>query len=309
MPSVACQFGLCSCHEQYTVVLTDEDGTDIAQAFKDEIDAMMANPELHYIPVPFYISTGSLGMLHTESVIVFVYAGIPFIFGSRIAISGAGLGDAFYSEDGGRLLASIYGNNNRRVYSLGYTRSGSPLEHAVDYLTHNPPIASPDIDETVAEHHIVFNKTNERVGVISKDGGTRLEIYAFDTDESRMIRSNKDFVGGTPYAENGIPEGRTEVVAYGGLPEIIQIGEICSTDGYLYDVWVPNVPVITRVAKDIFNDEVLPRDALYTNLEELEECYALFHRKLVELEDEAVKNEIAYEEDTESPPEIPEEES
>ena len=306
MASVACQWGLCSCFEQYSVVLTDEDGSDSVQEFRDEVDAMVANPELHYIPVPFYISTGSIGMLHTEMLFVFVYAGIPFILVPPTSINGAGLRDAAYGLDGGRLISSIYARNNRRVFSLGFIdETRKPLEYAADYLRRNPPIASVDIDESVAERHIVHEKVNERVGVISRDGGTRLEIYAMDSVESRLIRNNKDFVGGNPYEESGIPVGKTEVIAYGGMPEIIQIGCLCSMEGFNFDVWVPNVPRMTILARDIFQDGILPIDAFSIDTSAMEECYAVYHSRLTELEQEAIEREIQAESDTDTPPDIP----
>lgn len=305
MVPVACQLGLSSCFEQYSVVISDEDGEDIAQLFKNEIDGMMGSPELYYTPVPFYVAMGTIGNIHAEMMIVFLYAGIPFILSSPFAIDGAGIGDATVTKEGGRLIARVFGQNNRRVYSLGFIGSGeNPLEYAKNYLTHNPPIASPDIDESVAEEHIVNAKVNERIGVISKDGGTRLEIYALDTDESRMIRGNKDF-GDDPYRERGIPSGMVEVVAYGGLPDLISIGSLCSMDGSIFDVWVPNAPGLTRIAREIFNDGLLPHDIFTLDTDSVEECYAMFHSKLKELEDEAIAKEIEAEGDTETPPEIP----
>lgn len=305
MVSVPCQLGLCSCFKQYSVVLSDEDGSDIVQMFKDEIDMMMGNPELFYTPVPFYIATGTIGNIHTEMFIVFLYAGIPFILSSPFAIDGSCLSDAEVTRNGGRLISKVYAQNNRHVYSLGYIQSGeNPLEYAKEFLMHNVPMSAPDIGETVAEEHIVNAKINERIGVISKDGGTRLEIYAFDTDESRMIRTNKDFVK-DPIAESGIPVGMWEVIAYGGRPDIICIGSTCSTDGSVFDVWVPNAPVLTRVARGIFEDEGLPNDVFTIDAEGVEECYAMFHRKLRELEDEAIAKEIKVESDDETLPEIP----
>ena len=309
MVSVPCQLGLSSCFAQYSVVLSDEEGDDIVQLFKDEIDGMMGSPELYYTPVPFYVSTGSIGNLHAEMLIVFLYAGIPFVLSSPFAIDGSGLTDAVVTDGGGRLISRVYAQNNRRVYSLGFMEVGkNPLEYAKDYLSHNPPIASPDIDEGVAEEHIVNSKINERVGVISKDGGTRLEIYAFDTDESRMIRGNKDF-GDDPYKERGIPAGMVEVIAYGGLPDMISVGNLCSTDGSIFEVWVPNAPGLTRIAREIFNEGLLPIDAFTLDTNGVEECYAMFHSKLKELEDEAIAKEIEAETDTETPPDIPEEET
>jgi len=200
----------------------------------------------------------------------------------------------------------VYGQNNRHVFSLGFIEhSENPLEYAKNYLMNNPPIPSPDIDEAVTEEHLVTAKINDRIGVISKDGGTRLEIYALDTDESRMIRLNKDF-GDDPYRERGIPAGMTEVVAYGGLPDIICIGSICSTDGSLFDVWVPNAPGLTRVARGIFEDELLPLDAFTLDTQSVEECYARFHAKLKAMEDEAIAKEIEAESDEGTPPDIPE---
>ena len=308
MVSVPCQLGLCSCFAQYSVVLSDEDGSDIVQLFKNEIDGMMGNPELFYTPVPFYVATGTIGNIHAEMLIVYLYAGIPFILSSPFAIDGSGLADAVVTRDGGRLISKVYAQNNRHVYSLGYIQIGeNPLEHAKEFLMHNLPMSSPDISEFVAEEHIVNAKINERIGVISKDGGTRLEIYAFDTDESRMIRTNKDFVK-DPIAERGIPAGMWEVIAYGGLPDIICIGSICSTDGSVFDVWVPNAPVLTRTARGIFEGGVLPIDAFTLDTEGVEECYAVFHGKLRELEDEAIAKEIEAESDEEMPPEIPAEE-
>ncbi len=305
MVPVACQLGLCSCFEQYSVVISDEDGEDVVQLFKDEIDGMMGNPELHYTPVPFYVTTGTIGNLHAEGLIVFLYAGIPFILSSAFAIDGSGISDAVVTKGGGQLVARVFGQNNRRVYSLGFIGSGdNVLEYAKKCLTSSPPIASPDIDEIVAEEHLVNNKLNERVGVISKDGGTRLEIYALDTDESRMIRANKDF-GDDPYKERGIPSGMVEVVAYGGLPDIICIGSVCTMDGSIFDVWVPNAPGLTRVARSMYEDEVLPLDAFTLDVESVEECYAMFHNKLKSLEDEAIAKEMEAENDDETPPEIP----
>lgn len=308
MVPVSCQLGMCSCFAQYSVVLSDEDGADIVQLFKDEIDGMMGNPGLDYVPVPFYVTMGTIGNLHAEFMIVYMYAGIPFILSSPFSIDGAGLADAVTLREGGRLVSRVYAENNRNVYSLGFIPAGdNPLEYAKGYLSRNPPMASPDIDMLVAEEHIVSDKVNERVGVISKDGGTRLEIYAFDTDESRMVRANKDF-GDDPYMEKGIPSGMVEVVAYGGVPDIISIGGLCSADGSVFEVWVPNATGLTRIARGMFEDEVLPVDAFTLDTDGVEECYARFHGKLKELEDEAIDQEIRAESDEDMPPGVPTEE-
>jgi hypothetical protein len=304
MVPISCQIGTCSCFAQYSVVLSDEDGADIVQLFKDEIDGMMGSPGLFYTPVPFYVTMGTIGNLHAEFLVLFLYAGIPFIMSSAFSIDGAGLSDAIVTREGGRLVSRLYAENNRNVYSLGYIQVGeNPLEYARDYLEHSPPIASPDIDMMVAEEHIVNAKMNHRVGVISRDGGTRLEIYALDTDESRMIRANKDF-GDDPYMERGIPVGMVEVVAYGGMPDIISIGSVCSADGSLFEVWVPNAPGLTSVARNMFEDGVLPLDAFTLDTDGVEECYARFHGKLREMEDEAIDREIEAETDEETPPSI-----
>ena len=76
----------------------------------------------------------------------------------------------------------------------------------------------------------------------------------------------------------------------------------------MFDVWVPNAPVLTRTARAIFECGVLPIDAFTLDTEGVEECYAVFHRKLRELEDEAIAKEIEAESDGETPPEIPVEE-
>ena len=306
MVSVPCQLGLSSCFAQYSVVLSDEDGEDILQRLKDEIDGMMGNPELYYIPVPVYVATGTIGSIHSEFLILFLYAGIPFILSSPFSIDGAGVSDAEVTKYGGRLVAQLYGENNRQVFSLGFIHPDeNPLEYAKNYLTSNPPIPSPDISDMVAEEHLVNGKVNERKGVISKDGGTRLEIFALDTDESRMIRAHKDF-GDDPNRERGIPDGMVEVIAYGGIPSIISVGNVCTTDGSVFEVWVPNAPGLTRVARCIFEDELLPLDSLTLDSDGVEECYARFHHKLREMEDEVVDKEMEAESDEETPPSIPE---
>lgn len=303
MSPVSCQLGLCSCHAQYSIVLSDEDGGDLVQEFKDEIDQMMGIVEVDYVPVPVYVTMGTIGNLHAEYLILFQYAGIPFILTTSCSIDGAGLSDAALTNGGGRLIASVYGTNNRRVYSLGFIEpSRNPLDYAKTYLERNPPIPSPDIDEAVAETHLVHSKTYERIGVISKDGGTRLEIYALDGDESRMIRGNKDFQR-DPSGEREIPDGMVEVVAYGGLPDVISVGNLCSADGYVFEVWVPNAPGLTRMAREIYNDGLLPIDAFTVDMDGMEECYARFHGNLRKLEDEAIQKEIQS--DSDMPPEIP----
>lgn len=305
MVSVPCQLGLSSCFEQYSVLISDEDGDDIVQLFKDEIDGMMGNSELHYMPVPFYITSGTIGNLHAEGAIVYMFGSIPFILSSAFSIDGSGISDAIMTNGGGQLLSRIYGENNRHVYSLGFIEVGTnPLDYANEYLGHNPPIASSDIDDMVAEEHIVNAKINERIGVISKDGGTRLEIYALDTDESRMIRLNKNF-GDVPYEERDIPSGMIEVIAYGGLPDIICIGSVCTMDGCIFEVWVPNASGLTHIAREIFNEGLLPLDAFTLDTDSIEECYARFHSKLRDIEDEAISKEIEAESDDETPPEIP----
>ena len=308
MVSVPCQLGLSSCFAQYSVVLSDEDGDDILQLLKDEIDGMMGNPELFYVPVPVYVSTGTIGSIHSEFLILFLYAGIPFILSSSFSIDGAELKDAMITNDGGRLVSRLYAENNRQVFSLGFTQVGdNALEYARDYLMHNPPIPSPDIDSNITEEHLVNAKLNERKGVISKDGGTRLEIFSLDTDESRMIRAHKDF-GDDPNSERGIPAGMMEVIAYGGIPSIISIGNICTTDGSIFEVWVPNVPKLTRVARSIFEAGLIPIDSLTLDTDGVEECYATFHKKLCEMEDEVIQKELEVESDEEIPPAIPEDE-
>ena len=73
-------------------------------------------------------------------------------------------------------------------------------------------------------------------------------------------------------------------------------------------MWVPNVPKLTRVARSIFEDELLPIDSLTLDADGVEECYATFHKKLREMEDEVMQKELEAETDEEMPPTIPEDE-
>jgi hypothetical protein len=52
----------------------------------------------------------------------------------------------------------------------------------------------------------------------------------------------------------------------------------------------------------------LPIDAFTLDTDGVEECYARFHGKLKELEDEAIDQEIRAESDEDMPPGVPDEE-
>jgi hypothetical protein len=65
---------------------------------------------------------------------------------------------------------------------------------------------------------------------------------------------------------------------------------------------------LTQVARSIFDDELLPVDSMTLDTDGVEECYAKFHKKLREMEDEIVDKEIEAESDEETPPTISEDE-
>lgn len=293
--STSYEQGLSSVTPPFKIVLSDHDGADIIAEFKKEVNKMLEEDECKYRPVPCYITTGVLGNMRAEMVIVYIYAGIPFILAPLLCIEGY---DATHAKmaPGGYFISRMYEKDNTRAFSLGYVDKPSQVyKYAKEYTKKNPIIDSIDIDEKVINTYIVNNiKTVKSVGTIYRVGGSRFEVYGFDTDESRMIRTTKDFVGGNPYIENGIPEGKTEVILYGGNPDIVQLGDFCTKDGNIFGVWVPNGEKFVKKGSEILTKFILPNDIFVVDEDELAEVYAMagmYLEKLDAAEDEEPEDE------------------
>lgn len=299
MPSASYMNGLSSVYRTFSVLLSDYDGNDIVAELMEELDVMSDEEECQGRPVPVYIMTGTIGAIRTEMLFFYMLGGVPLILSPAFAVTGTGVGDAKMTLDGGRLLAAMYSRNNNFVYSVGYV--DSPAEAyaaAVEYTRTNVPTPDPGIDRELVESYIAGKGgAMLPLGVIEKPGGTRLEVYAFDETESSMFRPDKDFMGGRPDEESGRVRGKTEVILYGGNPDIVCVGGICSADGAFFDVWVPNEKGYIDCARHMIEQGDIPRDTLYIDEDDLAQAYVMYDDKL--RSDEAKSDE--EDEDTDVP--------
>lgn len=282
MPSSSYMNGLSSVYRTFSVLLSDYDGNDIVAELMEELDRMADEDECQGRPVPVYIMTGAIGAIRTEMLFFYMLGGVPLIMVPAFAVTGTGIGDAGMTLDGSRFISAMYSRNNNLVYSVGYVDSpAQAFAAAVEYTRSNVPSPDSGLDRELVESYIAGKGgALLPLGVIQKPGGTRFEVYAFDETESSMFRPDKDFMGGHPDEESGRVRGKTEVILYGGNPDIVCVGGFCSIDGAFFDVWVPNEKEYIDCATHMLEQGDIPRDTLYIDDDDLAQAFVMYDDKL-----------------------------
>lgn len=284
MPSLAYMNGYSSVHPPYAVVQADYDGADVVDELKETLDEMSDDPECAGRPVPIYTVGGSFGAITTELLYLYMLGGVPFILEPGIVVEGSGTDDARMVNRAGRFISGMYMKDNNYVYSIGYV--DDPCEayaYAVEFTSRQVPSKDTGIDPGLVNSYIAANPyAMTHVGSIQKMGGTLFDVYAISATESAMFRPDKDFMGGEPDVENdrdGI-SGRIEVILCGGNPDIVCIGTICSIDGWMFNVWVPNEAGYVECGKWMLDQGDIPRDVLFVDEDELSQAYIMYEEKL-----------------------------
>lgn len=284
MPSVSYMCGLSSVRTPYAVIQSDYDGSDVIDELKDELDRMSDDPECQGRPVPIYSIGGAIGSIRVELIYLYMLGGVPLILDPGIVVEGSGTDDAAMVNRAGRFITGMYMNDNMHVYSIGYVDDPcDAYRYAVDFTRRNVPSKDTGIDADLVNTHIAANPDSmEHVGTIQNPGGTRFDVYAISATESAMFRPDKDFMGGEPDVENDVDgvAGRTEVLLCGGNPDIVCIGSVCSSDGWVFSVWVPNERGYVDCGTRMLEQDDIPHDVLYVDEDELAQAYAMYFDKL-----------------------------
>jgi len=284
MPSLSYMNGLSSVRPPFAVVQADYDGVDQYMELMGELDKLSDDPECQGRPVPIYIVGGSIGMITTEILYIYMLGGVPLILEPGISVEGRGGGDMYMTDKPGRFITDLYSRDNSNVYSIGYV--DDPCEayaYAVEFTSKHVPSEDSGIDPEIVNGYLASNPYRmNHVGTIQRMGGTLFEVYAVNATESAMFRPNKDFMGGEPDAENdtdGI-RGRVEVILCGGNPDIVCVGAIAGIDGWLFNVWVPNEASLVDCAIHMLQQDDIPHDVLFVDELELEQAFVMYDEKL-----------------------------
>ena len=284
MPSLSYMNGYSSVHPPFAVVQSDYDGSDPVEELKEELDKMSDEPACQGRPVPIYFVGGTLGAITTELIYLYMFGGVPLILEPGVVVEGSGTDDAMLVNRSGKFITEMFMHGNDHVFSIGYVDDPcDAYAYAVEYTRHQVPMKDTSLDADMVNSYLAANPYSmAHVGTIQRPGGTMFEVYAIGATESAMFRPDKDFIGGEPDAENdrdGV-HGRIEVILCGGDPDIVCIGSICSLDGWLFSVWVPNEAKYIDCGTRMLAQDDIPHDVLYVDETELEQAYLMYDEKL-----------------------------
>lgn len=296
MPSKSYMNGFSSVYAPFAVLYSDYDGGNMLDEIKAEMDRISDDPECRGRPVPFYIMRGSVELVKTEVIFLYMLGGVPLILDPGIVASGADVRDAVVNNETGSFISDMYMENNDFVYSIGYV--DDPCEayaYAVDFTRKHVPSKDTGINPDLVNSYIAASPDSMNfVGTIQRMGGTRFDVYAISATESAMFRSDKDFIGGEPYDEDDADgrHGRVEVLLVGGNPDIVPIGAVASMDGWIFTVWVPNEAGFVECGLRMLAQGDIPVDVLYIDEVELEQAFDMYSQKLQDDAREADEKDI-----------------
>lgn len=269
------RLGLTNVFPEYNIFLTDIDGADIMTEFMDEVTAIRNDRSKWYRPYSFYVATGMIGFVSAEVIVVYVAAGMPFIFTSTISVEGTDEYDGHIETAGEKLIGRLFDKDNSMIYSLGYVDSHTNvLRTAKSMLEKETLFADETIDPKLGNTLIQNNNLREN-GVLMSPGKYRYSVYALPPEISSAMRPDKDFMM-SPTGDFGGKPGMKEIVLCGGNPEIMPIGMFCNLGGNTFNVWIPNDINYYQRAVEYFNSDRLPRDVIDFELDNLLDAYALF---------------------------------
>ena len=284
MPSVSYMNGLSSVCAPFAVVQSNYDGADCIDEIMGELDRMSDDPACQGRPVPVYSVRGTIGFIEVDLVYLYMLGGVPLIMDPGIVLRSAENGQIDEIQTTGRLISGLFSRDNDRVFSIGYVDDPcDAYAYAVEFTRHNVPSPDTHLSADLVNSYIAANPdTMMRVGTIQNPGGTVFDVYAIGPTESAMFRPDKDFMGGEPYSENDIDgtRGKIEVLLCGGNPDIVCIGSVCSADGWVFNVWVPNERGYVDCGTHMIEQGDIPPDVLYVDSEELAQAYMMYDDKL-----------------------------
>lgn len=265
------------------VYLSDIDGTDLVEQFKQYIQELLNKYPNSSPPVKVFAASGVLGMYaRVEMAYVMVYGGIPYIFPVHRSVSGIDEHDADFDNSLNQVITRLCNSDSGHVVSLGYVDDTVNVnDYVLDWSKKSPLLDAVDIDPNLVKMAIHDGKMYP-IGSLYLPGRYMYDIYVIDTVLGKAIRPYKDFT----VAGNNIPKHGKEVILVGGDPDIVLAGVQTSLDGFVYEAWVPNVAKYYGRAVDAVRRASVPMGQFVVDDDEYLECYAMLLKMLRDLDEE-----------------------
>ena len=177
----------------YNVFLTDINGGDIVNEFKDEVVFLRENKDQWNKPVVVYIATGMLGRIHVEQLVLYVYKGVPYILSTQESLSGTVDSDGDFDTNGETFIYRLHSNKMAEVYSIGSVPPHTNvMKYAKQYMATTPLMKDPQIRYELVEETVLSMDIRPN-GIVSEPGGRMFSVYELNGTISSIIRPNKDF--------------------------------------------------------------------------------------------------------------------
>lgn len=265
------------------VYLSDIDGTDLLEQFKQYVQELLKKYPDSSPPVKVFTATGVLGMYaRVEMTYVMVYGGIPYIFPVHRSISGIDEHDADFDDSMNQVVTRMCNSDSNHVVSLGYVDDTVNVnDYVLDWSKKSPLLDAVDIDPNLVKMAIHEGKMSP-IGSLYLPGRYMYDIYVIDKVLGKAIRPYRDYT----VADSNIPESGNEVILVGGDPDIVLAGMQPSPDGFVYEAWVPNSVRYYGRAVNAVRRNLLPLGQFVVDDEEYLECYAMLLKMLRDLDEE-----------------------
>lgn len=279
--------GFTTLEPMYSVFISDLDGLDNVEEYKNYVDFVIGNKNCWNRPIKIFNTSGVLGMYaRCEYSILLVLEGVPFILSSRVKLDGIDEYDPQFKTGEHTTLAAMLSANSKNVVSVGFIDPNSDVtKYVSEYMQKNTAMPSHDISFDLAKS-FAENNSMRYWGAIYRPGGYLYDIYTANRTVSRSIRPNKEF-GNDPLNEiDKLPNGM-EVLLIGGEPDVVPVGTLANPVGMLFDVWVPNHKRYYKSAMTMLANGCVPNDIFYFDDEELIENYAILMKAMHVLDEES----------------------
>jgi len=265
------------------VYLSDIDGTDIVEQFKQYVQTLLNKYPDSSPPVKVFTASGVLGMYaRVEMTYVMVFGGIPYIFPVHRAISGIDEHDADFENSMNQVVTRLCNSDSNHVVSLGYVDSSVNVnDYVLDWSKKSPLLDAVDIDPSLVKMAIQDGKMSP-MGSLYLPGRYMYDIYVIDSVLAKAIRPYRDFT----VADANIPTAGREVVLVGGDPDVVLAGVQPSPDGFVYEAWVPNSARYYGRAVETIRRTALPMGQFVVDDDEYLECYAMLLKMLRDIDEE-----------------------
>ena len=265
------------------VYLSDIDGTDMVEQFKQYVQELLNKYPDSSPPVKVFTASGVLGMYaRVEMTYVMVFGGIPYIFPVHRAISGIDEHDADFENSMNQVVTRLCNSDSNHVVSLGYVDSSVNVnDYVLDWSKKSPLLDAVDIDPSLVKMAIQDGKMSP-MGSLYLPGRYMYDIYVIDSVLAKAIRPYRDFT----VADANIPTAGREVVLVGGDPDVVLAGVQPSPDGFVYEAWVPNSARYYGRAVETIRRTALPMGQFVVDDDEYLECYAMLLKMLRDIDEE-----------------------